>query len=170
MPLIRTNRSTAEREVDKHGVDLSVNALAELYKDSIVSSSSADRHLVELFRAVVRRKFEEMENPGVEFWNQLDCSGWGVVDHGYRWQSSGFALQLCENFMIEHAVRALELFPKRGVEFGDALRKSLAALLPTHPYFTYQWNGRTVYKFPVSEKKEAKSLAAELWRMIEQQK
>lgn len=155
-------------DVEVHGLDLSVNALAELYKDSIVSSSPADRRLVELFRSVVRQKFGEMDGHGVEYWDQLDCVGWGTVDHWYWWRSSGFALQLCENFAIEHAVRALELFPRRGVDVGDGLRTSFAALLPNHPYFTYQWNGRAVYKFPVPEKNEAQALAADLWRMIEE--
>ena len=152
-------------EIRDVGLDVAIEALSFLYKKSIVVASASVLRLVEILRSVIRAEAER-GNLSIQYWDRIESEGWGEVNHAYWWRPSGFALQLIENFAGEHVVRALELFPHRGVDFSNVQRDRLDGMLLDHPYFTYWWNGRTVYKFPVETIAEAKVLAGKLWRIV----
>lgn len=143
------------------GLDVTIDALSELYKDSLVTTQSQSKLLVDILKDEIRKEASE-DGSHVTYWEEIECKDWGYVNHGYWWRLSRFALQLSENFTGDHVVRALELFPRRGTDFNAQQRIALDELMHDYPHFTYWWNGRTVYKFPVAEIREAKALGEKL--------
>lgn len=149
-----------EREIDKAGLDVAIDALAVLNKDALETADQESENLLEIMKDILRRKAGEVS---VTCWDKVDIEGWGTVDHGYWFRASGFAVQLAENFTGEHVVRAIEFFPRRGVSYGEKMVARLQELRKIHPFFTYWWNGREVYKFPVATPDEAVGIGKELY-------
>ena len=46
---------------------------------------------------------------------------------------------------------------------SEKMLVKLQELREKHPFFTYWWNGREVYKFPVATHEEAVAVCKELW-------
>ena len=151
-------------EIRDAGLNVAIDAMSILHKKSIENPHLAATRLIEMMRNVIRTEVGRGK-VNIRYWDKIECKEWGEVNHGYWWRPSGFALQLNENFEGEHVVRAIEFFPRRGVEFNGKQRDDLAVLIHEHPYFTYTWNCRTVYKFPVETVNEAKLLSEKLWQI-----
>lgn len=107
-------------------------------------------------RDVVREMARETEGDQARWglWNEVED-----VNHGY-WYRDGYAIQLSEYFAGEDAVRAIEFFPQRGQDVTSSLISLLEKEFDRFPYFTFGWNGRIVYKFPVTSKDSASELIA----------
>ena len=155
-------RDEFEKAVAKSGLDVAIDALSVLYQESLLTVDPEAEKLVELVKDAVRQAADEGK---VAYWNELETEGWGAVSHSYWFRPSGFAVQLAENFKGEHVVRAIEFFPGRGVSYDEEMLTRLQELRETHPFFTYWWNGREVYKFPVATREEAVAVCKELWMM-----
>lgn len=156
----RNLRGEFEKAVAKSGLDVAIDALSALYQEALLTVDSESEKLVELVKDVVRQAADEGK---VAYWNELETEGWGAVSHSYWFRPSGFTVQLAENFKGEHVVRAIEFFPGRGVSYDEEMLTKLQELRETHPFFTYWWNGREVYKFPVATREEAVAVCKELW-------
>lgn len=156
----RNLRDEFEKAVAKSGLDVAIDALSALHQEALLTVDPEAEKLVELVKDVVRQAADEGK---VAYWNELETEGWGTVSHSYWFRPSGFAVQLAENFKGEHVVRAIEFFPGRGVSYDEEMLTKLQELRETHPFFTYWWNGREVYKFPVATREEAVAVCKELW-------
>ena len=164
-PYAQLRHKVSKRIKDVANMDLAIDALSELYKEALRDVLPRGMALVDILKDEIRKAVGEGVYE-IKYWDKFSCDGWGEVDHGYWWRPSGFALQLSENFTGEHVVRSLELFPRRGIDFTDAHRVFLEQMHSEHPYFPYWWNGRTVYKFPVSNVEEAKELGGKLAKVF----
>lgn len=153
-----------EKAVVKSGLDVAIEALSVLYQKSLLTVDQKSERLVELVKDVVR---QAADGANVEYWNELEAEGWGVVSHSYWFSPSGFAVQLAEDFKGEHVVRAIEFFPGRGISYSEKILAQLQELRKVHPFFTYWWNGREVYKFPVVTREEAVEVCNELYTLAE---
>lgn len=156
----RNLRSEFEKAVIKVGITVAVDALAALYQEALITGDKDAEKLVELLKDVVRRS---VDGRNVEYWKEIKAEGWGSVRHGYWFRPSGFSVQLQEGFTSEHVVRAIEFFPGRGVPYSEKMLAQLQELRKIHPFFTYWWNGREVYKFPVTTREEAVAVCKELF-------
>lgn len=163
----RDLKISIEKEVGKVGLEVAADALALLYKEALSKEDQGCKKLVEILKDVIRRLFEDANPNDFEYWNEIEADGWGHVDHGYWFRPFGFAVQLHENFTSEHVVRAIEFFPNRGEDYSKRIKDGLEEIRRMHPFFPYQWNGRTVYKFPVTTRKEAENVCKALYALIE---
>lgn len=148
--------------VRENGITNSVVAFTQLYKDYLRDQDPALSKFIELMREAVSDAISvkaETDGPGRwGQWNSLECS-FGHVDHRYYYVK-GYALQLTEGGY--QGIRAIEVFPQRGVQYSEALKTKITEISEQHPSFSYWWNGRSVYKFPVVRKDEAISLCEKL--------
>ena len=93
-------------------------------------------------------------------WRTLPCS-FGAIDYTYSWHH-GWAIQLNENFVDNDFVRAVDFFPARGFEPTAQMMFELFTLSSEHPYYCYRWNGRAVFRFPVTDRRSAVNLCERL--------
>ena len=93
-------------------------------------------------------------------WKAL-TSSFGTIDYTYSWQH-GWAIQLNENFVDNDFVRAIDFFPARGSGPTVWIMRELFVLSADHPYYCYRWNGRTVFRFPVTDLRSAVNLCERL--------
>ena len=82
-------------------------------------------------------------------WGALTCS-FGTIDYTYSWHH-GWAIQLNENFLDNGFVRAVDFFPARGFGLTVQMMHELFSLSADYPYCCYRWNGRVVFRFPVTD-------------------
>ena len=152
--------------IQKKGVSDSGVAFTKIFKEYLLSPDREQSMFIEMMRMAIRMEANEANPNELNEWTDLtwdrDC-----VNHGYWWVH-GFALQLSENFASEHAIRAIEFFPQRGVQYSPELKEKIAKIAKDHPFFNYRWDARSVYKFPVVTKEEAISLCKQLREAVEE--
>lgn len=148
------------------GIANSFTAFTKIYKDYLKDQDPAKSKFVELIQRAIQCVAETVGVDKWGLWESIQCS-FGLINHGY-WFDGGYALQLAESAdSPEWAIRAIEFFPQRGVDYGEDLKVAIEEIAKEHPYFTYRWNGRIVYKFPVVDKDEAVNLCEELKKASE---
>ena len=135
--------------------------------DSTVCCNVYPEEMMRQIKLAVNSSRSEMRTSSdSDLWNIVSDDNGHTIDHGYLYHKD-WAIQLYEN--PDDYMRALDVFPKRGVSVGETLRL-LVAMANDFPCRVLRWDGRVFCRFPTPTKEYAKGLLSKLWQWREEQR